>query len=146
MFSRPNPTQKAPFASLPNGSGLEPFVVHLRVKDDWDPTPAPVIPEPLRDKLIWPGSTTAVDLIAKFGSIPESTAATLTAEQLWWIIRFRDCLSFAFPGASRIYSDALLLEVCRRLNSDPWTLAALAEVSPLPAEAVGLLSVARSNP
>ena len=37
----------------------------------------------------------------------------------------------------------LLLEVRRRLNSDPWTLAALAQVSPSPSEAVGLLSVAR---
>lgn len=123
--------------------GLEPFVVHLRVKDDWDPTPVPAIPEPLRDKLIWPASSTAFDLIAKHGAIPESAAEALTAEQLWWIVRFRDCLAFAFPGASRIYSDALLLEVRRRLNSDPWTLAALAQVSPSPSEAVGLLSVAR---
>lgn len=123
--------------------GLEPFVVHLRVKDDWDPTPAPVIPEPLRDKIIWPSSSAAVDLIAQCGSIPASRAAALSAEQLWWIVRFRDCLAFAFPGASKIYSDALLLEVRRHLNSDPRTLAALAQVTPSPSEAVGLLSVAR---
>ena len=124
--------------------GLEPFVVHLRIRDDWDPVQPPAIPEPLRDKLIWPSSSTSVARIAKSGSIPATAAVALTSEQLWWIIRFRDCLAeFAFPGASRLYSDDLLIAVRRCLNEDPGSLAALAGVAPSPSEAVGLLTVAR---
>lgn len=131
--------------SLPSDwSGLEPFVLCLRVRDDWDPEPAPDIPEPLRDTLVWPAKPDARRRIEESGAIGPGRVAALDAQRLWSIIRFKDCLApFAFPGSQALYPGQVVQSVRRALLLAPDSLAALALATPSTAEAAGLLSLAR---